>query len=729
MGIFDRFRRRESQGGEPNNQGGGMPPQQGGGMPNYMPGEIPNGYMTQPGMAEMARMQQAPAPIGPAMMIEKSTRTPEQEEAYRTGERMGVEQFLSTNGLMLSPEQKLSDRKMNAARIHEAAITLLKYKAGKVSVDNRIIRAQEWWKLRNWEMQEEERRTKGAQLRKPSTAWLWNCIVGKHADAIDSFPEPVILPRMEDDKEEAKVLSEIVPIVMQMNGFEEIYNDCSWQKMQEGTGAYGCFWDAQKLNGLGDISLKKINMLNLFWEPGVTDIQESKNIFFVTQVDNDILEQQYPQLKGQLRSNRLLALEYRTDDYVNKDDKSAVVDWYYFTWIGQKKVLQYCKFVDEIVLYSSEEDPAISEEGWYSDARYPFVLDPLFPVEGSPAGYGYIDIGKDAQMDIDTLNQAMVLNAVANATPRHFIRKDGGVNEKEFSDYSKPFVHVNASLGEDSIRKIDTMSMGTEAFSMLQQKIDELKFITGNTDVNNGGVPTGVTAASAIAALKEDSGRSSKDSTKAAYRAYSQLVDMVIERIRQFYDLPRQFRIIGENGEEEFRYFTNEGMKPQPIAGGMGLEEGVRLPVFDIEVRAQRENAYTRMSQNELALDLLNRGFFEPQRADISLVALDMMDFKGKDSLITKIKQNGTMLDALTKVGQIAMQLAQDYAPEIANELAMTLQGVMTDVGGGGNLVQQETSSGTHAVDTADETREANPDENALVKHARERAQAASRPD
>ena len=135
MGIFDRFRRRESQGGEPNNQGGGMPPQQGGGMqnytpgtiiPNYMPGEIPKGYMPQPGMAEMARMQQAPAPIGPAMMIEKSTRTPEQEEAYRTGERMGVEQFLSTNGLMLSPEQKLSDRKMNAARIHEAAITLLK---------------------------------------------------------------------------------------------------------------------------------------------------------------------------------------------------------------------------------------------------------------------------------------------------------------------------------------------------------------------------------------------------------------------------------------------------------------------------------------------------------------------------------------------------------------------------------------------------------------------------
>jgi hypothetical protein len=204
---------------------------------------------------------------------------------------------------------------------------------------------------------------------------------------------------------------------------------------------------------------------------------------------------------------------------------------------------------------------------------------------------------------------------------------------------------------------------------------------------------------------------------------------MVIELIRQYYGIPRQFRIAGPDGNDEFTMYSNAQIQPQVIPNGMGIEDGMRLPVFDIEVRAQRENAYTRMSQNELALDLLNRGFFEPQRADISLVALDMMDFKGKDSLMTKIKQNGTMLDALTKVGQIAMQLAQDYAPEIADELAMTLQGVMTDVGGGGNLVQQETSSGTHAVDTADETREANPDENALVKHARERAQAASRPD
>ena len=685
-------------------------------------------YAPQPGMAEMNEARGEQGAILPGI-AERPVRTAEEDEAFRKGQRMGVESFLAEEGAVFSGGQRQDGPGMTRERISKAVTTLLKYKAGKASVDNRIIKAQEWWKLRNWEMIQEERGTQGATVQKSATGWLWNSIVGKHADAIDSFPEPLILPRMQDDKDEAKVLSEIVPIVMQNNGFEQTYNDCSWQKMQEGTGGYGVFWDKAKLNGLGDISIRKINLLNLFWEPGINDIQDSTNIFYVTEADNDMLEQMYPQTRGRLKSNRLLALEYRTDDYVSKDDKSADVDWYYFPYFSGRKTLQYCKFVDDIILYSSEDDPETSAEGWYTDGKYPFVLDPLFPVEGSPAGYGYIDIAKDAQADVDTLNQAMILNAVVNATPRHFVQKDGGMNEAEFMDVSKPLVHVR-NLTENTARKIDSVTMGAEAFNMLEQKIDEIKFITGNNDINNGGVPSGVTAASAIAALKEDSGRSSKDSTKAAYRAYSLIVTMVIERIRQFYDLPRQFRLIGENGEEEFRYFSNQGLKPQTVMGGMGLEEGMRLPVFDVEVRAQRENAYTRMSQNELALDLMNRGFFNPQMADMAIMALEMMDFKGKETLLSKIRKNANLLTTLSKVGQIALELAQQYRPEIAEKLGMALQGAMAGAGGGMLPSGGENPvSGIEAMKSAEADREQDPNENRIVKRARERTANASRPD
>ena len=271
--------------------------------------------------------------------------------------------------------------------------------------------------------------------------------------------------------------------------------------------------------------------------------------------------------------------------------------------------------------------------------------------------------------------------------------------------------------------------------NMLTQKIEELKFVTGNTDIQNGGTPSGVTAASAIVALKEDSGRSSKDSTKAAYRAYSKIVTKVIERIRQFYDIQRQFRITGNNGEEQFVSYDNSGIRPIPMPGGMGMEDGFRLPAFDIDVRAQRENAYTKMSQNEMALQFYNSGMFNPQMTDQVVMCMDMMEFKGKDELIQKLKQNGGMQEALMQVGQIALELAEKYDPAYADKLAMTLQGIAGDqmamavmqsrsAGRGVPAQESETAKATDAI------KQGTPaGENPIVSRARERSETASRPD
>ncbi|MBP5726048.1 MAG: hypothetical protein J6Y48_03125, partial [Clostridia bacterium] len=565
-------------------------------------------------------------------------------------------------------------------KLIEAEKLLLEYKKGKASVDRRIINAQDWWKIRNWLQIENARGTKGATEIKSATAWLWCCIVGKHAEAMDAFPEPIILPRMQEDKAEAQMLSDIIPVVLNMNGFEEEYSKAMWQKFQEGTGGYHIGWDKSKLGGIGDISIRNINLLNLYWEPGVEDIQESQNVFYVQIVDTKQLEQQYPQLEGKLKNSYLKPAEYRKDDTVSVDGKSVLVDWYYHRWNGPKKVLHYCQFVNHNIIYSTENNG--EAEGLYADGEYPFVLDPLYPVHGSPAGYGLIDIARDAQMDIDTLNQAMVQNAVVTSTPRYFIQTDGQINEDEFADWSKPFVHTGGGLGDTSLRQIITNGIQSNALQMLERKIDEMKFVTGNTDVNNGGTPAGVTAASAIAALQEQSGKGSKDSSRSAYRAANKIFTMVIERIRQFYEIPRWFRILGQNSEEKFVQYNNARLQDQQIAGGVGLETGYRKPVFDIDVRSERETAYTKLSQNELMIQLFQMGAFNPQNTDAILMMLDGMDFRGKEEITDKIRQNGTIMDALSQVGQIALGLAAQYDPAVAQQLAPMLQGIAAQLTG-----------------------------------------------
>lgn len=608
-------------------------------------------------------------------------------------------------------------------RVRDAYMIMRKYKAGKARLEMRIQSAQKWWKLRNWEEIERETGIKGSRDRKGSTAWLWNCVVGKHADAMDSYPEPVILPRVQDDKEEARRLSSVVPVVLQQNGFEETYNECAWQKYQEGTGVYGVFWDKSKLGGLGDIAIRRINTLNLFWEPGIRDIQDSRHVFHATLVDNDELEDAYPQLRGKLGTSPVSLSTYAYDDHVDITGKSMVVDWYYHRYKGGKKVLHYCKFVGTEVLYATENDPNLAQQGLYDDGMYPFVMDPLYPVEGSPCGYGLIDIGKDTQTDIDTISQALIQASVVAATPRYFVRKDGSINEEEFSDWSKPFVHTSGQLGQDSILPITPAGVMGNAADIMAQKIEELKFVTGNVDVSNGTVPSGVTAASAIAALKEDAGRTSKDANKASYRAFNRLVTMVIERIRQFYDLPRQFRITGERGEESFVSYSNAGLKPLPLGADFGIEMGYRLPVFDIEVRAQRETSYTKVSQNELALQFYQLGMFNPQMVDQSLMTLDMMDFKGKEELQQKLSQLGTMQQMLAQFQQIALALAQKYEPQTAQQLAQITMGTMGGMGA-------PSMAGNPAIAQGDAmTGSVEQEEPAHMRKAKERVAGAARPD
>lgn len=559
--------------------------------------------------------------------------------------------------------------------VQEATQTLQKYKQGKANLDKRIVDNEQWYKLRHWEMMQH----KNNQVE-PISAWLFNSIENKHADAMDNFPAPNVLPREEGDKPEAKMLSSIIPVILEQNDFEETYSDAWMYKLKSGTGCYGVFWDNDKMNGLGDISIVPVDILQLFYQPGIKDIQKSRNLFHVELADNDLLLEQYPQLEGKLGTPTLNVAQYIYDDTVDTADKSCVVDWYYKKKNSQGKVvLHYCKYVNDQVLFSTENEPEYADRGLYNHGKYPFVLDPLFKVEGSPCGFGYIDIGKNPQEYIDRGGQAIMQNMLANARPRHFIRSDGSVNEDEYADQTKDFVHVDGNLGQDSILPIQGKPLNDIYVNVINNKIDELKETTGNRDISTGGTTSGVTAASAISAMQEAASKLSRKNIKASYRQYRKLIELVIELIRQFYDQPRCFRIMGERNSEEYVYYSNANIQPQWQQIEMGVDMGYRVPLFDIEVTAEKQSPYSKMSQNELALQFYGAGFFNPEVSDQALACLDMMDFDRKEFVMQKIEQNGTMFQQILQLQQQMIMLAQmvdaTRGSNIAQQLAAQFSG------------------------------------------------------
>ena len=337
----------------------------------------------------------------------------------------------------------------------ELTAVLQKYKAGKQSLERRVIAAENWWKLRNRFEEDKRPGASSAGDFRAVSGWLHNVIVSKHADAMEAYPEPVILPREPDDRAEAELLSAVVPCILEQNAFERTWSDAMWQKLKTGTAAYRVGWDPDKLGGLGDISIERVDLLNLFWEPGIADIQRSKFVFFTHLEDNDELEEEFPQLRGRLRGNPFTATRFLYDDAVSLDGKSTVVEAYYRRKRAGRTVLHYVKYVGDTVLYSTEEDtpqaspfrgkcpvrtlgdggaklgqvpssdPAAlsvslsldsspeggaknEAPGLYAHGRYPFVLDPLFPVEGSPCGYGFVDLCHNNQTAIDLMRSAII---------------------------------------------------------------------------------------------------------------------------------------------------------------------------------------------------------------------------------------------------------------------------------------------------------------------------------
>lgn len=615
----------------------------------------------------------------------------------------------------LQPNNELIKQKIGSDEVRKASEILKKYKEGKSRLEKKIIANEEFWKLRQWDYIDR----KNDDEFQPASAWLWNSISGRHADAMDAYPTCNIKPRQSDDVDIAKKLSAILPVIMEQNRYEETYSDLAWYVFKHGGGVQGVFWDSTLHNGLGDIKIKQIDFLNLFWEPGITDIQASTHLFNTELVNNDLLEQRYPQTKGKLGKKSLTLAKYLYDDTVDTSKKSVVVDWYYHTEYNGRKVLQYCKYVNDIVLYATENetkpettmmlDPmtgmpvevpvgeAMSERGLYDHGLYPFVCMSLYPIAGSICGYGLTDIGRDPQLCVDIMGKDFLENAEDATNPRYMSKLNSGINEDEYLNRSKKIVHYEGSA--DGTQPIPTKQLNAVYLNFLNMKIDELKNTTGNQDVANGSAPSGITAASAVAALQESAGKGSRDSNKSFYRAYRDVIYQVIELIRQFYDVPRTFRIAPDvvGGDEQFESFDNSALQPQPMANMLGEQMGLRLPEFDVSVSSEKANPYKKMEVNELAINFYNLGFFNPQNADQALMCLDMMDFEEKDTLMNKIAKNQTLQKRLLQFEQLALQLAQQVNPMLADQIS---QAILMDGG-----AEQQSTGQIINLDTTNENK------------------------
>lgn len=672
-------------------------------------------------------------------MDEKKNKVLKETEQQADKPMNKADSFNQANGLEVHESGKGGGERLKVIGVEEiikARETLQKYKQQKQSLESRVVNNEEWWKIHNWEQIKKKDAVKADRenpngIETPSSsAWLFNSITNKIADFSDNYPEANIRARTGGDVPEAERLKNVIPMILKRNKFYKTYIEDISEKSKSGTGITYVGWNPKK-DGVGDVEIQNINILSIFWQGGITNIQKSRNVFTVELVDTDLLKKQYPSEAENITSDGEVDLkQYLYEDYIDTTDKSLVIDW----WYKKDGKLHYCKFVNNVVLFATENEPDEYPNGYYDDGNYPFVFDVMFPMQGTIAGFGFIDVGKQPQEYIDKMDAGILQNVLMNSMPRYFERQDSEINEEEFLDWTQPFVKTNTNLGQDDLREINVKGLDSAVFTQRDSKINEIKETTANRDVSTGGTTSGVTAASAISALIETGSKVSRMAIKGTYDAFENVIYLIIERMRQFYDLPRYVRITGDDGTDDFDTYDNRNLKLQ-VRQTMTGDTAQYLPEFDIEVAAQKASPYSKAAQNELALQLYSAGFFNPQNTDQSLACLNIMDFDHKSDVINQIKKNGTLLDALQQAQMQLQQLQQENEKlkvmcdlNIDNSNLTGMKGKQQD--SSPDVAQASTSGSANMESTKPEGMQSvsNGDKGSLAEQAAQKANESAQP-
>lgn len=507
--------------------------------------------------------------------------------------------------------------KVSDALIDRAKRAFAEYRSDKAELMTRIKDDEKFYR-------DAYKRTTGTINAKMdcNTSFIFAAIENARADAVENYPVPNILERSETGTQVAEVLTRIIPAQLEYSGFRRVYKENVRNKNKYGTAIYGVFYN----EFTKEIDIKALDIPDVYVDMHLSDIQDSPFMFICAAIDNDVLKKTYP--KFSVLFNGDATIETLTDDY-KLTNRTTVIDCYYKKDDGSLHMMKICK--DTII--AATEDMDGYEAGMYAHGKYPVVFDVLYPQEHCPFGFGMIDIAKSTQIEINKLDNAITENVIVNSKPRYLTKRNGGIDESEFMDLQNNVVHYEGDT--DALRPIQATSLHEVCLTHREYKKDELKELLANRDFQQGETTGGVTAASAIERLQQAGEKRSRSTIDDTYDAFSDIVYMTIELMRQFYRDEREFRVSDDSGQREFQRFSNKMMfAPVYTAAGVHWDK----LQFDIDVVPQRENPYTRETANNTILTFWQSGLLAPENADVSVVALKNMNFDGKDKLIRDIR-------------------------------------------------------------------------------------------
>ena len=501
--------------------------------------------------------------------------------------------------------------------------------------NERIYRGEHWEEMRGGVMDGEER-------PEPMTPMVQSIIENVQADLMDGFPHAEITPESPEDRDVADVIGAIIAQNHDAQNFRKEYRKMCHDLLTHGWCVSESGYDSHAYNNIGMAFTRYVNCRNILFDPQCEDVQDGRAVFKIQPVTVKRLEEMYPEYEGQFESDVYDLIEER-DQKVRKDSTKDVLLIEYWWRVYDADAEQFRVHMAKCAGHKLLEDSRRAKpDGYVSTGEYPFTVTGMMRRKGGPLGIGLCDSFGEMQKTADRIDQIVMMNALMASRNKMLVARSSGFDAEDLQDWSKE-VHLGDNLGGVTWMSTPPLPQYIIQYSQLlrQTARDE----SGANDFSRGNTASGVTAASAIAALQEASGKRSRMIKDQLHESYKEAVRMEIEFEREYSVLPRHVLIM-RNGEEIPMTFDSAMLSRVS-------ETGVEVPIeFFISIKVETQRQWQTQTQNELMIQLLQMGIFDPA------MLVENMIFEGKQGILKQ------MADAQKQQAEAAaMAQAQGGAP------------------------------------------------------------------
>jgi len=489
----------------------------------------------------------------------------------------------------------------------------------------------------HWEETRDRRQDDGRP--EPMTPMIQSIVENVQADLMDGFPQAVIRPESPRDNDVADVVGALIAQNHDAQNFRAEYRHMVHDLLVQGWCAAESGYDPHAYNNIGMGFIRYVNCRSILFDPQVEDIQDGRAVFKIQPVTIHRLEELYPQYEGQFESDVYDVAEEKDRRVTRQDSKNLLMIEYWWREFDAALQIYRVHMVKCAGHKILEDSRRAKPEGYYAAGTYPFVVTTMLRRKGSPLGLGFGDAFGPTQIYTDKLDQIVMMNAFMASKPKLLVQRSSGFDVSDLQDWAKE-VHEGDNIAGVSWESVPPLPAYILNYG--QQLRQMARDESGANDFSRGNTASGVTAASAIAALQEASGKRSRMINRQMHESYKESVRMEIEFEREFNMLPREVLVM--RGGEQIPMTFEAAMMTRLS------DTGVEVPIeFFVSIKVEQERRFQTQTQNELMLQLLQMGILNPQQA------VENMVFDGKDQILKQMAD----AQAEAKEQQEAMLAAQ----------------------------------------------------------------------